>query len=125
MFAYFIQHHGGGGYSIFAPAKSKRLDTLEVAVPAAHADSLFTLTQTFFRTLALTNLDTVRGGQVFMVPFDDAKGTLQISWNSKLLCDQVEGLNDPRVVQQSTAFLRVYRNFYHLFPPTASQRPKN
>lgn len=125
MFAYFIQHHGGGGYSIFAPAKSERLDTFEVAVPAARADSLFFLTQAFFRTLALTNLDTVRERQRFILQTDDSGGTLQVSWHGKTLMGQVDALHNERTAPQNTAFLRVYRNFYQLFPPTASQRPKH
>lgn len=73
--------------------------------------------------MALTNLDTVREGQVFGMQTDDSGGTLQISWNGKTLMGQVDALHSERTVQQNTAFRRVYRNFYQSFPPTASQRP--
>ena len=124
MFAYYIQYHGGA-YSIFVPVEREWLDTAEVAVPAACADSLFFLTQAFFHTLVLTNRDTLREGQAFGMQTDDSGGTLQVSWNGKTLMGQVDALHNDRTAPQNTAFLRVYRYFGHLFPPTAFQRPQN
>ncbi|MFD1469403.1 hypothetical protein ACFQ48_14320 [Hymenobacter caeli] len=121
MFAYFIQHHGGG-YSIFAPPKSDRLDTVELAVPAARADSLFDLTQAFFRTLRFANPDTVRTGS-YTIESDDVPGILQISWHGQTLMGRINALHDGTTARQNQAFLRVNRSFATLpFPPPA---PRN
>ena len=122
MFAYFIEYHGGGGYSIFSPPKSTRLDTVELAVPAAGADSLFLLAQRFFHTLQPSNVDTTWQGRREYVQTDDAGGSIQLTWQGQRLLGEVDALHASSRARQSHAFWQVHRCFSQLFQHPATQK---
>ncbi len=120
MFAYWVHRSDGSGTGFFNPPTTAAIDTVEVALQPAQADSLFTLTHAFFQSFELTNVDTVRRTQEVT---DDVGGRLQIHWQGQTLVGDIIALHSSRVAQPSKAFYRVDACFDRLFAD--ARRPKS
>ena len=112
MFAYYIHRKDRSGTSIFNPPTSSAIDTIEVAINSAQADSLFILTQNYFHSFRISNIEN---NKVIYSHTDDASGEVQITWQGQTLTGNINALHTSNVTQQSAAFYKVENYFSKIF----------
>lgn len=91
-------------------------DTIEAAVEAQQADSLFNLAKAVFESVSVSNVDTVYSmPKLYSLQFDDASGTMRIESEYGDIQINIGPLHYSKN-KQSAPFLALYEGFEALFP---------